>query len=452
MQKEQRKNLFAALSLARAVGACVTSYPSSDIVSAASSPSNEQYGHLLMRNVKRELRILSRADAACDITLQPELDVSGMRAQAKTADGTVFFVSVNGRPFVFKWAGSEGPNAEFEPDAEPFVESVVSNATSAVRLCGRVPFFTATYCTFGCRLKKSSISRSKRGAREPFYDLSPGLFSRPSPGSSWIGMASLQEYVPYDLKCALSMCGLDVVQHAALMTMIIAALYFTNEVLMVNHNDLHLANIRFAPTPGGRLFLRWNGRWRVIACPLYPMLIDWGRACEYVADGLCSSNSKYFFHREGRPVSKNADLSNIVSRMVIPISEKWMPASERNPDKLSIFSNALRIMSGSRVPANGVSVQELGASICMLNLFVCCSTEFGGSSGSYAPPTSMFEVRDGHVNLDSDMYLNYVLSGTPSMDRRPLRMAQSRMFMDTFVKLWPETKTPSPDLLQAIIS
>jgi len=456
MLSEQRDQLEQVCSLVESIGACVSSFPSPEILQVAKSHTNERYGHQLMRAVKRSLRVLSKSGEDCDIESQPEIDVSGMRAQAKTADGTVFMVQIKGRPFVLKWAGSRGPSRPFADDAEAVVENVVSCAASAARIAGRVPFFTATYCTFGCRLDKSSIVRASKesdgeGSGPAFYPLSRSLFSPRASRSSWIGLASIQEYVPYGLKQALSMCGLDVVQHAGLMTMIIAAIYFANEILMVNHNDLHLANIRFTPAPGGKVALRWNGRWRLISCPLIPMIIDWGRACEYAEDGVCSDETKYFYKKEGRPITKNADLSSIVSRMISPIENEWMPDKERNPDNLSIFTNALQILAGSRIPRGGTNVQILASAICLLNLFMCCSTEFD-ESGSHKTPSSYFSTDSKHVQFDTDSYMSYVLSGTQSVDRRPFMLAQSRLFMDTFVKLWPEMRSASPDVVQAVIS
>jgi hypothetical protein len=452
MLADQAEQLQCAVSFARSAGACITAYPSPDILRVAASTSNEKYGHLLALEVKRTIKKLDTGASDCAIESQPELDVSRMRAQSKTSDGIVYFVRIAGRPFALKWASSNGPNRPFADDAAAVVENVVSCGVSAARIVGRMPFFTATYCTFGCRISKNAITRAQKSQMETFFPLSRSLVSPVSSRSSWIGMASIQEFVPFDLKRALSMCGMDVVKHAALVTMMVAAIYFANEVIMVNHNDLHLANIRFAPAPDGRVSLRWNGRWRAISSPLYPMIIDWGRACEYVADGVCSDDSKFFFKREGRPVSKSADLLSIVSRMVIPIPEQWMPGVEKNPEGLSIFSNALRILAGSRVPQGGASAQEVAAAMCLVNLFICCSTEFSADGSPLQTPNSLFETTGPHVVLETDAYLTYVLSGTQADDRRPFRMAQSRLFMDTFVKLWPETKPPRPGALCAVVS
>lgn len=449
----------ASLELVRSIGACLSTHPSPSMITTAASTVNDGYSARLMRAVRAEYRQF-REGSDCDPDHQPYFDISAMRALPKTLGGIVYYFRYNEIPLVFKWAPIEHMSDMAQPSSETAVENVVSCAATAVRMSGRVPFFTATFCTFGCRIDNNRIVQppSSHASTGLFHHLTRELFKVSSSkmsllsSSSSVGLASLQEFIPYSLEEAQSMCGFNIMSHAGMLTLTLSAVYFMNEIMHINHNDLHIGNVRFKEVPGGKMGVRWNGVWRMVSSPFMPMIIDWGRACEYADGGVCSNTSRNMYRREGRPVTPNGDLTHLVSRMVGPLSDKFVPPHERAVKHLSVFSHALQIVCGTtHMDRRMITPQMIAASLAMATLFLCCISHVR-RDGSIETPLQTFGMYESHVFFHSNPYYEYMIRGPHARDRRPFIFGRAKMFMDSFMKLWPRLSQRPPHVVCAILS
>jgi hypothetical protein len=450
----QRSQFREAMSFVRSIGACVVSAPSDQMLRVASAERPT-------RSIGSRLMLMSRAvtrspgpELSCHVLAQPEMDVSGMKALAKTAQGVVFEVLIGGRRMVLKWTGSAEQNMPFDAGSEAMVESVVASAASSFRMSGTIPFFAATYCTFGCRLRTEDVKRDASYLEQhTVSSLDTSSFISPRGAAliskSWSGVAAIQEFVPYDFYRVLSSAGMDPLAHAGLVTLSACAIYCASEVMGVSHNDLHVKNIRCGELAHARMAIRWSNRWFDVRAMALPQLIDWGRACDRRPTGVCSDVSMRVYTKEGRPTVDSSDAFSLYSRLFFPMMDEYVPDRDSAIYRGdSIFGCALRF---STTPVLARSAAQVIAAIVLLDLMISSTVAYDAASGAERKRHKVFDVRaDGSIEESIDKAYEFSFN---ARDRRPFIMCAIGRLLPALLSLWRELRSaPTLDTPRAILS
>jgi hypothetical protein len=391
-----------AHELISSCGACIVSMPTDQMLVAAKSPTSFiEYGNTLKRWARMSMRYPQSGSPDCAPERQPLLDVSSMRAMTDTVQGIAFEVCFAGVPtnMIIKWS----PLNERSRTGMEMAEAINATACSAARIAGRIPFFTATFCSFVCRIDKLAVKHPRRihSRRMHASRFSP---ARPAPQYG-LGVAAIQEFVELDISIAIAEIGPCNADQGAFLCLLSAAIVLLNDTMGIVHNDLHFGNIR-CNRLNGAVCMHVDGNWYRVRSKMMPMIIDFGYSCDKDPAGMCGDETIDVFRGEGRPTLDATDARRAfmsIIEVAYTDCERATHADKCRPNE-NVFTYAVLVAHNGRRYDSYNAIEVLSA-MCIIDA-ICSSFSYARGDRIYTALISccIFDSAGNLESLDIDKF------------------------------------------------